>query len=287
MNSGTGWGARVLLSAAALSLLPMAAQARNIQVDFPTGGEFANEGSSWDFPTTFYSPSLLPASGSLEFTFGTFSGSALNIGGTSFTGFCMFEDGAFSLTQSGGGCGDSGNALFRGLAGLDLVASANAENPFDPGAVFISHGYSADRLVTGEPGGAAPYDLGDARTALRLSWIDMASSNAPDDPAYSMQAFIYFLGNGDFQLDLRYGGASFAGASQLFSAGGNSLFSSSDPLTEGNDYFFCFTGGALAECGSTEPPPPTSVPEPGTLGLMAAGLLGLAPALRRRLRRPG
>lgn len=283
MRSRTGWGTRVLLAATALSLLPMAAEARKTAVDFPTGGEFANEGSSWEFPTTFYAPSQFPVSGSLEFTFEAFSGSALNIGGSSFTGFCMFEDGAFSLTQSGGGCSDASNALFSGLAGLDLVASDSATDPFAPGAVFISHGYSADRLVSGEPGEAAPYDLADARTALRFSWIDMALQAPDAPPAYSMQAFIYFLGDGDFQLDLRYAGASFEGASQLFSVNGNSLFSSSEPLLEGNDYFFCFTGGALAGCGTE--PPPTNVPEPGPFVLLAAGLLSLALAYRRKLRR--
>lgn len=278
----SAWNATCLLLAAAALFLPATAEARRVAVDFPTGGEFANEGSRWEFPSTFLAPSALPATGTLQFTFDGFSGTPLNIGGATFTGFCMFEDGAFSLTQAGGGCSDAGSALFSALAGLDLVASASATSPFDPGAVFISHGYSADTLVSGEPGEAGPYELADAVTALRFSWIDMATASAPDNPAYSMQAFLYFFGDGDFGLDLRYGDAAYAGVSQAFTLNGTSLFTSSSPLVGGNDYFFRFVDGQLVT-GGTEPPT-TGVPEPGVLALLAAGLIGLALSHRRGLR---
>lgn len=273
---------RYMLAIVAAVMLPVSnVEARRIAVDFPTGGEFANEGSRWEFPSVFLAPSALPATGSLEFTFDGFSGSALNIGGTGFTGFCVFEDGAFSLTQTGGGCSDAGSARFNLLTGVDLVASSSATDPFVPGAVFISHGYSADTLVSGDPGSAAPYDIADAVTALRFSWLDMPTADAPDTPAYSLQAFLYFFGGGDFGLDLRYGDqGNYAGLSQAFTLNGSSLFTSSSPLVGGNDYFFRFVDGQLVT-GDTEPPP-TGVPEPGTFMLLAAGMAGLALTQRRR-----
>lgn len=287
MRARMGWRTGFLSISAALSLMYIApAEARRVAVDFPTGGEFANEGSSWEFPSAFLAPADLPASGSLAFTYGGFSGSPLNIGGLTFTGFCMFEDGAFSLTQAGGGCSDAGSALFNLASGLDLVASATSTSPFDQGSAFISHGYSADTLVAGEPAGAAPYDIGDAVTALRFSWIDMGTAAAPTDAAYSLQAYLYFFGDGNFGVDLRYGDGAYAGASQSFTLNGSSLFASTSTLVGANDYFFRFVDGQLTTGGSEPPPPPpTGVPEPDTLALLVAALAALALTSSLRARR--
>lgn len=273
-----------LVAALVVALLPIGtAEARRVAVDF--SGSFESQGSDWQFPSTFYAPSDLPTTGTLGFTYQGFSGTDLNIGGATFTGFCMFEDGAFSLTQAGGGCSDTGSALFNLVGGLDLVGSEIADNPFAIGAMSISHGYSADYLVDAEPGEADPYAIDDAVTSLRFTWYDMADAATPDTPQYRLQAYIYFLGDGDFGLDLRYEGASFAGAAQSITFGGETLFSSESPLAELNNYFFCFSGGALAACDSGEPPPPpTGVPEPGTGALVLAGLLGLAILQRRKFR---
>jgi MYXO-CTERM domain-containing protein len=273
----------LLVASLAVALLPIGtAEARRVAVDF--GGSFPSQGSDWQFPSTFYAPSDLPTTGTLGFTYQGFSGTDLNIGGATFTGFCMFEDGAFSLTQSGGGCSDSGSALFNLAAGLDLVGSDTADNPFATGAMFVSHGYSADYLIDAEPGEADPYALEDAVTSLRFTWYDMANAATPDTPQYQLQAYIYFLGGGDFGLDLRYGGGPFTGATQSISFNGESLYSSESPPVELNNYFFCFSGGALADCPSGEDPPPTGVPEPATGALLLAGLLGLAVLQRRKLR---
>ena len=282
-----------LVAVFATALLPMGtAEARKIAVDF--NGSFESQGSDWNFLSTFYAPSDLPGTGALGFTYEGFSGTNLNIGGATFTGFCMFENGAFSLTQAGGGCSetDSASALFNLVAGLDLVGNDTAGNPFGVGAMFVSEGYSADYLIDADPGEADPYDIDEAVTALRFTWYDMANAATPDTPQYRMQAYLYFFGDGDgdfgdgdFGLDLRYEGASFAGATQSISFNGETLYGTEDPPVGENNYFFCFRSGVLADCpAGEEPPPPTGVPEPATGVLLLGGLIGLAVLQRRRLR---
>jgi hypothetical protein len=283
-----GYSLRGLLLVA-ISALPLAAaEARPVRVDFDAP-DFSTRGSDWLFnSTTLYGPSALPGTGSLLFSYGGFSSTSLNVGGSLFTGFCVFEDGAFSLTQAGGSCGDAGNATFNAMP-IDVTAR-DADQFSESGTIFSTIGYAADNLDPGEVGSGAPYDINDSVSALRFTWQEMAGgyvdSNSPDGTSYSLQAYIYFLGNGDFDLDLRYGTDDandlFPALTRSFTLGGTTLFSSSDAIVEGGDYFYRFRNGVLTPGGGGGPP--TGVPEPSTWALMLVGVLMLAWSRRRELR---
>ncbi|MGE0580918.1 MAG: hypothetical protein AB7P31_02100 [Steroidobacteraceae bacterium] len=300
------WNAICSLMAAAAALcLPATAEARKIQVDFDPSA-FENSGGGWVFSTIdLYNQAALTGGASRSLLFnvaGSYDpdsdgstdndvdyafnqAAALRVGGSDYSFVCMFANFSFSFSQSGG-CGAAGDPSFSLLpvAGLSVVDTAN---PTDPGAVFSTEGFSVGIPAEGQPEFAAPFDINAAVPTMRLWWNNLAATydgGAPVGPSYSVQAFIYFLGNGDFDLDVRYGienATAFPGGDRSFVVDGQTIFSSTDPAVAENDYFYRFRGGQLS--GGTTPPP-TGVPEPGPLALMLAGAVALLAFRPRRIR---
>lgn len=193
------------------------------------------------------------ASGTLPF--------GLLIGSTTFTAYCLSENGEISFAATGDACAaaSSDSAVFSVL-GADWVSSFDGFATND-GDVSVSLNGLVDRV--------APFDAGEAQNTVRFLWNGVTLAGGSGDPYY-FQALIYDLGGGDFDLQFNYGfGAdSYAVGFQRITAGGTTLFSGTSPFSSATDYDFSFRAGEL---GGSVTPPPTTVPEPGALTLLVAG----------------
>lgn len=288
----------LLVASLAVALLPIGtAEARRILVDFDPGA-FEDNGGGWIFDTIqLYNQAAVDAGANRSMLF-NFSGSydpdndgttdndvnfafdqasALRVGGSDYSFVCMFANFSFSFSQSSG-CDAAGDPIFSMLP-IDGLSVVESTNPPDAGTVFSTLGFSVGIPAEGEPEFTEPYDIDTAVPTMRLWWNKLAESydfGNPVGPTYSVQAFIYFLENGDFDLDIRYGieGATgFPAVERSINIDGQILFASTVPAVAEDDYFYRFRGGVL-QGGAT--PPPTNVPEPGTLALLLAGLAVLA-----------
>lgn len=298
MNQPSLGNRSLLLAVAAALIIPATAMARNIRVDF-TSDRFATTGSGWPgipgvgFDGAFDDGVDLtagPATGSLLFTTeyrdstntllgGPYSSHNLLVGTSSYDSLRMFEDGRFSLFSSGDPT--AAETVFS-VFDADLVSVAESTG----GGTFNATASGNTSFTAGFSMGlsdAAP-DPTSAVATMRFFWNEVTLAGDSDLVPYSFQAFIYFLGNGDFDLDLSYGSSAFDGSlppsigRQFISTAGTDLFRNTSALSAGGDYFFRFRNGVLQ--GNTAPPP-TGVPEPSVLTLLLAGIMAVL-AFRRR-----
>ena len=139
--------------------------------------------------------------------------------------------------------------------------------------------------LTGE--GVGDYDLALVFDESVVSFVDVGIGPYLDGPLDSLQFVFPLFGEVEvFEssfgfLDLQIGLSSF----ELFTATFDVVGAGTSLLDLGIFAIGDFFGGPLevgVQSASSTATDPVSVPEPGTLGLLAAGLLGLVLSRRRR-----
>ncbi|MEJ0035622.1 MAG: PEP-CTERM sorting domain-containing protein [Gammaproteobacteria bacterium] len=252
-----------LSAAATLLLAAVPSNARTVAIDF--GDSFATSGELF---TSFGQPGT---GGTTSFD--------LNLGaGAQAYDFCFNANGFVSLAAAGGsGC------TYSSTPTGDFLAPYAA--PFSTAGTNTS--WSAGLLGLG----TAPFSVDNTTAAYRFIWEDSVSGAATELMLVNRDA-------GNFDIEFRYGNP-FAldpavstgvptGGLQGFTLGDTTLplTGSSTGFSGSNLYLYSFVNGVCTTCGGTTPPVgEVSVPEPSTLFLMAAGLLGLVVYRSRRNRR--
>ncbi|HZF17219.1 MAG TPA: PEP-CTERM sorting domain-containing protein [Steroidobacteraceae bacterium] len=269
-----------VIGSAALGLSGIGAEARGVAVDFE--GAFDNNGNDFTFGQSFVldrqnnascEPVCSPINLGFDVNFGTGTESGVYINengilsfGTPLPGFNLPFSGAANLS-------DLGVPVIAAYY-TDLSTAVYVRPTGNPtlgdGELFYSTGAAdphADSL--------GAYSHAESESAFRITWNAVGSEFG----AISTQIYLYaFTGAGsvlgDFDLRYSYGSEGTpdlsSGPLSGFVLGANSL-QSSGPYVTSQDYYFCFRGGALANCGGTT----TVVPEPSTLALMGGVLLAL------------
>jgi len=246
------------------------ASARPLLIDF--GDNFDTNGSSW--PNDTFDDQLNVANdGVANGSLGTYFN--LSFRGTTFTNFCIAENGTLALSAASG-CGQANDLVISVLQNdwvSDPTAAATSE-----GSVSFSTGGLIDLV--------APYNKDEAQKAIRFLWNDLLLSpnvGGDDFTRYGFQALFFERGDGGFDLQLNYGHGGntdpFPGV-QAITYGSSLLYDGAPPFLTATDYDFSFVGETFTVGGT----PPTTVPEPGTVSLLLAGFGTLALSTLRRRR---
>lgn len=239
-----------LLVAGVLAVSSQSAHAGRVNVDFD-GDAFATTGEIFLSDDTHFGT----GAGTVPFQ--------LNFGsGAATYDYCFAANGYVSFVSTGGGCGSGG------------APSGNYIAPFFTDLTVGGNTLSSTGLVDS----TAPFIESEATPAMRFIW------DATDSSGNAVLAGLMLLdrGAGNFDFLFQYGNDLFgidgapATGSQGFSLGSNVSPLVSGPFATSTTYRFSFVDGTCVSCGST------SVPEPATLTLLVAGLIGLAFLRRRR-----
>jgi len=250
------------------------ASARPLRIDFGTGFNSDGTGSSW--PDSFDDNVDVQDGGVFN---GSLAGAgfAPSFGGTTFSNFCLAEDGVVTLSAQAG-CGGTTDLVISVLAN-DWVSDRTAQATSD-GSVSYSGGGLLDR--------EAPFVETEAQKAFRFFWHGLSLSPAVGgDPfeLFGFQALFLERSGGGFDLELNYGDdtapQNFPGV-QSITFGGSTLFEGTGNFLTAS-FAFSFVGETFTVgTGGGTTPPPVGIPEPGTLSLLLVGLGALVAGARRR-----
>jgi hypothetical protein len=213
----------------------------------------------------------------------------LNIGGTTYTSFCLSKGGLIGL--GAGTCSlDAATSPLFSVLGGDWNYFPSPFGAPAASSVSVSLGL-VDRTWTG-PGDT--YDAAVATPALRFFWNGVVDGPQPpnSDPPFDgmeFQAIFFDLGGGDFDVEFNYRSLYDNGIQRVSTPDGAGGFTSlffgvdADRLRGlSSEPYFRFRDGAFS-LSSTVDPDPTPVPEPGTSWLLLSGAALLL--LRRRASR--
>jgi hypothetical protein len=258
--STSGW--RIALAATISALLTAQAEARGVRIDF-LDTNFESFGVAWD-PVVGVDVTSSPAQvAAVDIGFD------IQFGSVTVNTLYIHEDGYVSFNAADG-------ADFIAPFRADLTQTVTVVDPTDailpPGSVSYSGGYID---LEGDPFGDPPdpYDASEANDAFRVTWYGMIGTTEG-----SAQLVLINRGRpGDFDIEFNYQDfADLVPTSAGFALGGSSL-DFGGPFANSPDHTFAFRNGVYGTA-----PAHASVPEPGSLTLLAAGLLLLGIALQHR-----
>src|SRR5689334_11267737 len=218
--------------ALSLFLVCRMASAGPLRIDF--GDNFALNGSSW--PNDSFDDQVnVENNGVANGSLGTYFN--LSFRGTTFTDFCLAENGVVTLSAQSG-CGGANDLTVSVLAN-DWVSDSTAQAT-QQGSVSFSTGGLIDR--------AAPFNESEAQKTIRFLWNDLLLSPSVGGDGittYGFQALFFERSDGGFDLELNYGHEGntdqFLGV-QSITYGNSVLFDGAPPILTANDYTFSFVG---------------------------------------------
>lgn len=187
-------------------------------------------------------------------------GFSINFGAGSFSQLIINENGFVSFADG---------STITGLD-ADFVSNGAANDVEDTGAITYTQGIF-DFAANFEQGVSTP-------DAFRVQWVDQLNSLV-------FQILLLDQGAGNFDLEINHGCDDRPRCDDILAVGndttaagyalGANVFNAFGPFAIANDFTFQFRNGAVVQ-------PPTAVAEPGSFGLLMAGLFGLIAVRRRR-----